>query len=220
MIKVLIVDDHKILRDGIVAIFDALKDIKIIGQCEDGSEVLGFLKDKQADVILMDIMMPKINGFEATKLVKEKYPDIKILALTMHNDYNYIHEMLEAGASGFILKNTSSDEMHKAISTVYDNKSYFSAEVTDIVMQSHVKPSKKNSSPDSRELKQIKESLTEREMDVLRLIAEEFTNKEIGDKLNISRRTVDTHRRNLIRKIGAKNSIGLIRYAYSVGLIE
>lgn len=220
MIKVLIVDDHKILRDGIVAIFDAFKDIKIIGQCEDGSEVLGFLKDKQADVILMDIMMPKINGFEATKLVKEKYPDIKILALTMHNDYNYIHEMLEAGANGFILKNTSSEEMHKAITAVFDNKSFFSAEVTDIVMQSHVKPTMKHSTPDSRELKQIKESLTEREMDVLKLIAEEYTNKEIGDELNISRRTVDTHRRNLIRKIGAKNSIGLIRYAYSVGLID
>ena len=218
MINILIVDDHKILRDGIKAIFKDSKDIKIVGECEDGSEVSIFLQKNKIDVILMDIMMPTLNGIETTKIIKEHYPEIKILALSMHNDYNYIQEMLEVGASGYILKNTSGDEMLKAIQRIYDGKTFFTQEVTDIVMDSYLHGSANKTEKNLN--MGILEELTEREIDVLKLIAEEYTNKEIGDKLFISRRTVDTHRRNLIRKIGAKNSIGLIRFAYNHGLID
>lgn len=218
MIKILIVDDHKILRDGIKSIFSKSKEIKIIGECGDGSEVSEFLKDHNIDVILMDITMPKLNGIETTKIIKEQYPDIKILALSMHNDYHYIQKMLEVGANGYILKNTSGEEMTRAIKQVYEYKTFFTQEVTDIVMSSYLndQTSKTKTAKNSDLLKK----LTERELDVLRLIADEFTNSEIGEKLYISRRTVDTHRRNLLHKIGAKNSIGLIRFAYNNGIIE
>ncbi|MDA3911074.1 MAG: response regulator transcription factor [Bacteroidales bacterium] len=217
MISVLIVDDHKILRDGISAIFKTDSDIEIVGECEDGSEVLGFLKSNKVDVILMDIMMPKMNGIDCTKLVKSEYPKIKILAMTMHNESSYIHAMLEVGANGYILKNTSGDEMHKAILRVFEGKPYFASEVTDVIMNSYLQPTK---SKENKNKITMDVDLTKRELDILKLITEEYTNKEIGEQLNISSRTVDTHRRNLLRKIGAKNSIGLIRFAYNSGLID
>jgi DNA-binding NarL/FixJ family response regulator len=217
MISVLIVDDHKILRDGISAIFDKDSKIKIAGECNDGTEVLDFLKKNKVDVILMDIMMPKMNGIDCTKLVKSEYPEIKVLAMTMHNESSYIQAMLEVGANGYILKNTSGEEMHKAILMLNEGKSYFTNEVTDVVMNSYLHP-ETNKAKNNKIALDI--DLTKREVDILKLITEEYTNKEIGEQLNISSRTVDTHRRNLLRKIGAKNSIGLIRYAYNSGLIE
>lgn len=217
MIKVLLVDDHKILRDGIKALFKNSKEVKVIGECDDGSQVLGFVQNNDTDVILMDIMMSDINGIETTKLVKEAIPNMKILALSMHNDYSYIQQMLEAGAHGYILKNTSSEEMLTAIHRVYEGKNFFTQDVTDIVMNSYVGGSKQKSHEQDEELV---EALTTRELDVLRLIADEYTNNEIGEKLFISRRTVDTHRRNLLQKLGVKNSIGLIRFAYNNSLID
>jgi DNA-binding NarL/FixJ family response regulator len=220
MISVLIVDDHKILRDGISAIFQKSNDIKIVGECEDGDAVLDFLKTKHADVILMDIMMPNLNGIEATKLVKSEYPKIKIVTMSMHNDVSYIHAMIESGASGYILKNTSAEEMNKAIIQIYEGKTYFASEVTQSVMNSYVQTQNNEITQTKKTNYNIDINLTHREIDVLKLIAEENTNKEIGDKLNISNRTVDTHRRNLLRKTGAKNSIGLIRFAFNLGIIE
>jgi len=217
MISVLIVDDHKILRDGISAILQTNRDIKVSGECEDGNDVLNFLKSHKVDVILMDIMMPKMNGIDCTKIVKSKHPEIKILAISMHNESNYIQSMMEVGANGYILKNTSGEEMYKAIKTIHEGKSYFASEVTDSIMNSYLHPTKDNKKKNKLT---IDVDLTEREVDVLKLITEEYTNKEIGEQLNISNRTVDTHRRNLLRKIGAKNSIGLIRFAYNSGLID
>lgn len=217
MISVLIVDDHKILRDGIAAIFKKNSDIKIIGECKDGDEVLDFLKNHKVDVILMDIMMPKMNGIDCTKLVKSDFPEIKVLGMTMHNESSYIQAMMETGANGYILKNSSGEEMQKAIIKVHKGDPYFASEVTNVIMNSYLQPTR---SEKKRTNKLIDVNLTNREIDILKLITEELTNKEIGEQLNISSRTVDTHRRNLLRKIGAKNSIGLIRFAYNSGLIE
>lgn len=218
MIKVLIVDDHKIVRDGIKALLQNTKNIQWVGDCKDGSEVVGFLNKKTADVILMDIMMETINGIEASKIVIEKYPDIRILALSMNNEYDYIQEMLKVGAAGYILKNSSYEELITAIETVATGKPYFSPEVTDIVMNKYMHPGNKTKSTSKN--KTLVDQLTNRELEVLELIAQELTNNEIAEKLFISRRTVDTHRRNLLQKIGVKNSIGLIRFAYSNGLIS
>jgi DNA-binding NarL/FixJ family response regulator len=217
MIKVLIVDDHKILRDGIKALLKGNKEITVVGECEDGNQVLQFLNDTPTDVVLMDIMMENVNGIETTRLLKEYYPDVKVIAVSMHNDYSYIQRMLEAGANGYVLKNTSSNEMVTAIIRVFEGKTFFTQDVTDIVMKNHMTSDEdKRKMPDAELIK----SLTRREIDVLKLIADEYTNNEIAEKLFISRRTVDTHRRNLLQKIGAKNSIGLIRFAYSTGLID
>jgi DNA-binding NarL/FixJ family response regulator len=218
MIKVLIVDDHKIVRDGIKALLQNIKNIQWVGDCKDGSEVVGFLNKKIADVILMDIMMETINGIEASKIVLEKFPNIRILALSMNNEYDYIQEMLKVGAAGYILKNSSSEELITAIETVATGKPYFSPEVTDIVMNKYMNQGKKTKSTSKNQ--SLADQLTKRELEVLELIAQELTNIEISEKLFISRRTVDTHRRNLLQKIGVKNSIGLIRFAYSNGLIS
>lgn len=218
MIKVLLVDDHMIVRDGIAALLNDAKNIKLVGDCKDGSEVLGFLGDNPVDVILMDIMMDSINGIEASKMVLDKYPEIKILTLSMNNDYDYIQEMLKVGAAGYILKNTGGADLISAIETIASGKPYFSPEVTDIVMNNYMNPAdQKKSSNKSPEL--VKQ-LTKREIEILELIAQEFTNVEIAERLFISRRTVDTHRRNLLQKLAVKNSIGLIRFAYSNGLIK
>jgi len=219
MIKVLLVDDHKIVRDGIGALIKSNKDIRLIGECTDGSEVMGFLANEKVDVILLDIMMPNINGIEAGKMVMEKYPDMRILTLSMNNDFDYIQEMLKLGAAGYILKNTGGAELLKAIKTVAEGKPYFSHEVTDVVMNKHMH-NKESESKDKSKDPELVNQLTKREIEILKLIAQEMTNIEIGEKLFISRRTVDTHRRNLLQKLGAKNAIGLIRFAYSNGLIK
>jgi len=218
MIKVLLVDDHKIVRDGIAALLKNEKAIKLVGECTDGSEVSGFLANQKTDVILLDIMMPKLNGIETGKLVMERYPDMRILTLSMNNDFDYIQEMLELGAAGYILKNTGGEELLKAIKTVAAGKPYFSPEVTDIVMNRHM--NKQETKKTTGKNSELLEQLTNREIEVLKLIAQEMTNVEIAEQLFISRRTVDTHRRNLLQKLGSKNSIGLIRFAYSNGLIN
>jgi DNA-binding NarL/FixJ family response regulator len=215
MIQVLIVDDHQILRDGIKALLHKAKTIKVIGEINDGSKVLDFISTNKPDVILMDILMKEVDGIQATQLIKSKYPEIKILALSMNNQYSYIESMLKAGASGYILKNTGGDELVHAITMVFEGKTYFSEEVTGIVMKSYLEPE-----PIKKSDKDLLNQLTKREIEILKLIAQEFTNQEIADKLFISKRTVDTHRRNLLQKIEVKNSIGLIRFAYNNGLIE
>lgn len=222
MIKVLLVDDHKIVRDGISALLKEEKKFKLVGECTDGSEVMGFLAttNDAVDVILMDIMMPNTNGLDTSKLVLEKYPEMRILALSMNKDFEYIQEMLKIGAAGYILKNTGGPELISAISTVAEGKPYFSPEVTDVVMNKHMHTSEGGSPKRNGKNEALLNELTKREIEILKLIAQELTNVEIADKLYISRRTVDTHRRNLLQKLGAKNSIGLIRFAYSNGLIE
>ena len=177
--------------------------------------------NEAVDIILMDIRMRKMNGVETTKKVLEEFPQSRIIALTMFNEDKYIEEMLKAGAYGYILKESGKPEVINAIRTVEQNESYFSDEVTKTIMARY--------SPSVKQLKNKKdaqsytlpvEELTERERQVLLLIAEEYTNMEISEKLHISNRTVDTHRRNLLQKIGVKNTAGLVRYAIKSGLMD
>ena len=155
--------------------------------------------------------MPKLNGIKATKIILDKKPDIKIIALTMHDDTNYISEMVKAGAKGYLLKNTEFDELIFAIKKVYAGEMFFSMQVTSI-MTSSVTDKKEDSLIALNQL-------TKRERQILKLIAEEYTNKEIAEKLFLSSRTVDTHRRNLLIKVGAKNTAGLVKFALKYNLI-
>jgi len=216
MINLLLVDDHKIIRDGIKALLNDIEGIKIIGECNNGVEVLDSMSKKEVNVILMDVNMPKLNGIEATKTVIEKYPKTSILALTMHNEETYISKMLNAGASGYVLKNTNKEELINAINRVNDGENYFNTEVTDIMMSKFLKNPKIK-----RVLKSNVsiEDLTPREIEVLKLITEELTNSEAAERLEISPRTIDTHRRNLIQKLGVKNSVGLVKFALQNGLV-
>jgi DNA-binding NarL/FixJ family response regulator len=218
MKKVVLVDDHKIIRDGIKALLSGTKEIEIIGECEDGDEIISFLKGHPADVVLMDINMKRMNGIDATSELLASFPEVKVVALTMHNEEGYISKILKAGAVGYVLKNTGKNELITAIQTVCEGKSYFGSEVAEIMMSKYLKTNNKPKAQ-SGFLITIDE-LTKREIEILKLIAEELTTTEISEKLFISPRTVDTHRRNLLQKLGVKNTAGLVKFALQNALIE
>lgn len=219
MIRVLLVDDHKIVRQGLRAILDTDDNIKVVGECENGEAALEFLDSYPVHVALMDIMMPIMNGIETTKIAKQKHPDLKVMVLSMQADYFYIQKMLEAGASGYALKSAGAGEICESVKMVYDGNTFFTKDITKSVMSSMAgdapKIKKRKPAPSKDKL----HLLTSRETEILKLIAMEMTNKEIGNKLLISSGTVSTHRRNLLQKIGVKNSIGLVRFAYNCGII-
>jgi DNA-binding NarL/FixJ family response regulator len=213
MIKVLIADDHKVFRDGIISILEGEKDIEVVGEAGDGRAVMSLLEKVVPDVILMDISMGDAGGLAASQLIQKQFSNIKILALSMHQESIYIIKMLEAGAKGYLLKNAGGTEMIRAIRVVNEGNTYYSGEVSAAIIEHLTKGTRP---------KEKREGipLSKREIEVLQLIAEEFTNPEIAKKLFISIRTVDTHRRNLIEKLGVKNTAGLVKYAIRNGIID
>lgn len=213
MIKIIIADDHTIFREGIVSILEDESDIIVLAQAVNGLELLDQLEELSPDLILMDISMKELNGIEASIQIKEKYPTIKILILSMHNEIDYILKVIEVGVDGYILKESGSQELLQAIRSIVAGKSFQSQEISAIIVQ-HLQKKKE------QELKKAGIPLTRREKEVLQLIAEEYSNPEIAENLFISIRTVDTHRRNLIEKLGVKNTAGLVKYAIKSGLID
>jgi len=205
-LKILIADDHQIVRQGLMSILENEKNCLVIGEAEDGYEVLDFLSGNEADLVIMDINMPRMNGIECTIQISEKYTKTRVLALTMHSEELYLRKMLEAGAAGYVLKNADKDELLKAINTILQGNHYFSEEITLSVIHELTRP-------DQKSKKENIIQLTSREMEILELILAEHTNQEISNKLNISIRTVDAHRRNLIEKTGSRNTAGLVKYA-------
>ncbi len=213
MIKIIIADDHQMFIDGIKSLLKTNKNMSIVGEANNGVQLLEVLSKTPADIILMDVNMPEMDGIEATKQVCQKYPNTKVLMLTMFNTRDYIEKLLRAGAHGYILKNTGKEELHEAIETLIKGESYFSKEVTERIMEGLQKKKSTENNPMTVEL-------TEREKDVLKLIAQELTTQEIADKLYISFHTVETHRKNLISKLGVRNIAGLVKYAVMNGFVE
>lgn len=213
MIKIIIADDHQLFIDGIKSILKSIRNMEIIGEVNNGNLLLELLEQQQCDVILMDINMPEMNGIDATKLIKSKFPGIRILMLTMYSSRDYIEKLLRVGADGYILKNTGKEELQEAIETVYKGESFFSKEVTERIMEGLQK--KKTTEKNAYVVE-----LTEREIDVLKLIVQEFMTTEIAEKLFISTHTVETHRKNLISKLNVRNIAGLVKYAMQHGLVE
>lgn len=213
MIRILLADDHQMIREGIKALLRKNCEILICGEAETGQEALDLLADQPADLVLMDINMPEMNGIETTKAIQKAHPNTKVLALTMHEDDSHIISMLEAGASGYLLKTADLKTLEEAIEQVHAGETFFPPEVAQAVLQRHVK--QKQTSNNWGNL-----ALTKREKEVLQLIAGGLTNPEIAEKLFISKRTVDAHRRNLLEKLEAKNTAGLIMYAVKQGLVD
>ncbi len=212
-IDILLVDDHDIVRDGIRMLLEDEVGFGIAAEAENGKEALKACKEHDIDLIIMDISMPEMNGIEATEKIKESFPEIKILALTMMDEDQHIRQMIEAGASGYILKSSDKIELVDAITTILEGKHYFSSDATQSVMMDLVKGTaeKDNSDPGN---------ITDREKEVLELIVKQYTNQEIAEELYISTRTVDAHRRNLLQKTGAKNTAGLVTYAIKHDLVD
>lgn len=213
MIKLAIVDDHSIFVDGVQSILEDNNDIECLFTASSKSQLLQNLKSHTPDIILMDISLGQENGIEITNEISSLYPKLKFIALSMHHEENYIIKMLEAGASGYLLKDAGSNEMIKAIKTVAEGKTYYSDHVASVMLQ-FIKQDKKivRQSPEL--------VLSKRELEILKLVCMEKSNQEIADQLYISIRTVDTHKRNLIEKIDVKNTIGLVKYAIKYGLID
>ena len=212
-IRVLLADDHKIFRDGVRSILEKEKDIEVVGEAANGSEVFELIEHLEVDVLVLDIDIGKPNGIEITALISKSYPETKILILSMMGLHDFVIQALEKGAIGFLLKNTGKDEVLTAIRSVSKGDSYFSREVSAILIeQLHKPPSSRGKNTDI--------PISPREIEVLKLIAQEFSNSEIAEKLFISIRTVDTHRRNLLEKLGAKNTAGLVKFAIQKGLVD
>ena len=212
-INILLVDDHDIVRDGIRMLLEDEVGFGIEAEAENGEEALNACKEHDIDLIIMDISMPGMNGIEATEKIKESSPDIKVLALTMMDEDQHIRQMIEAGASGYILKSSDKIELVDAITTILEGKHYFSNDATQSVMMDLVKDTGEKESTDPG-------NITDREKEVLELIVQQHTNQEVADKLHISTRTVDAHRRNLLQKTGAKNTAGLVTYAIKHNLAD
>lgn len=200
--------------EGLKVLLEDEESISKVYGANSSDMAFELLEKYEIDVVLMDVNMPKVTGIEATELMKEKFPNIKVVALTMHDDISIITRMIKAGASGYLLKRTQMNEVLEAIKTVYHNKKYLSNNTQKIIMDNLM--SADDLLKDEKDEKPI---LSARELEVLKLIAQEFTNEEIGEKLFISERTVEAHRRNIFIKTKTKSIVGLMKYAIINGLI-
>jgi len=203
-INIIIVDDHEIFRNGLKMVINRLKFTKVAGEAANGLEFLDLIKKVKADIVLMDIEMPVMNGIDATKAALAEQPDLKIIALTMFNESDYIQSMMEAGVKGFLLKNIKKEMLAKAITTIYNGGNYYSEELFEFFTKQISKPHTSNDEA---------VDFTRREKEILQLMAEGLNNKEIADMLFISERTVVGHKTNMLSKTGCKSTLGLLTYA-------
>ena len=206
-INLIVADDHQLFRDGLTALLNKHDFLNVLTNVEDGLELINVLKDGMIpDIILLDLSMPNMNGFEVLKTLRKKYKDIKAIAISMHDDGNYIAKCAQNGAYGYLLKNTDEEEVLDAIKQVYNGHKYYNQELSKKMIDSMA------------EVKSIKK-LTKKESEILELLSKGLTTKEIASKLYISTRTVETHRSNMLKKLEVKNTVELINKASSLNLI-
>lgn len=208
--KLIIVDDHQIVLDGLMILLDKIADVQVLGGFTNPKDALSFLENNEVDVVLTDLSMPEMSGLDLTRKIKLSNKKVKVIALTMHNDVKTIKSMIQLGADGYILKNTDFEVLENAISTVLRGDQYFGTEILEAIV-SDFKP--------TVELDGKKVKLSRRELGILELIAQGFTTEAIADKLFISKHTVNSHRRNLNVKLGVSRPAELISKAKELGLI-
>lgn len=213
-IKLAIADDHKIFRNGLKATLEDCADFDLVLEASNGRQLLGMLVSVVPDVILMDIKMPEMDGIQTTAFVKQHYKNIKILALSMFNEDKYIVDMMKAGASGYLLKNAEPEEIIEAISTVYDKDYYFNEHLSVTL----IKQLAGNNVHGAAATSLI--DFNEREIEVLKLVCQEYSNQEIADKICLSVRTVEGYRARLFEKTRSKNLVGLVIFAVKTGIIS
>jgi DNA-binding NarL/FixJ family response regulator len=209
MPKVIICDDHAIVTDGLRSLIESESNWQVITSVSNGRELLVVLRLVRPDIILLDVDMPVLNGFETLKLLKEQYQDIKVIMITMHNEKALAKKFLALGAHGYLPKNADRESLFEALNKVYRGESSFDYEYEQKETQNVI------TQTESIHVSQ----LTDREIEILKMIASGYSNKEIASMLNISHRTVDTHRTNLMKKIEVSNVVGLVRYAFKNGLV-
>jgi len=215
-IKVVLIDDHSMVRNGIKASLEDYEDIVVVGEGKDGFEAIRCVRQYRPDVAIVDITMPQKNGIEAVKEIVSEFPDTKCLMLSMHDNQDYIMDSLEAGAMGYLLKDTDSDEFAQAIKVVASGKKYFSTDVSSIMADGYLQKLKAKPSPDRIK---TESQLSKREKEILTFIVNGLNSKDIADKLNLSVRTIEVHRFNMMKKLNVKNVIELVRIAMSNNLV-
>lgn len=212
-IKVLIADDHTILRQGIKALLDNQAGIEVIGEAKDGREALTLIERLLPDVILMDIAMPGLNGLEATRRIKKKFPGIKVLVLTMYTNEEYVFQILQAGANGYLVKETAFQDLISAIKAVHRDEAFMSPSISKKVINRYTQRVREANATTG-------DMLTTREREILQLIAEGSSSKKIAEALFISPKTVETHRTHIMDKLNIHNRTDLIKYAIRTGIVD
>jgi DNA-binding NarL/FixJ family response regulator len=211
-IRIIIADDHQLFREGLANLLADSVDIEILAQAENGNEAISKAKELEPDVVLMDIGMPVLDGVEATRKLFDELPSMKVIALSMHANKQYIKGMFEAGASGYLFKNCAYDELIKAIRTVYNGKKYLSDAITEIMIQDYLGK--------EEDLPQTDSELTERESEILKLIAEGVSVSDISDQLFVSIKTIGTHKQHILEKLNLKSTTDIVKYAIKKGIIS
>ncbi|MFN8357439.1 MAG: response regulator transcription factor [Spirosomataceae bacterium] len=209
-IRVAIADDHVLFRKGMTKILQQSDYLEIILEAGNGQELIELIKTNLPDVILMDLQMPILDGIKATEHVKQHYPHVKVVVLSMHDEDNFVTHLMELGANGYLLKDTDPDEVEKAIRMVFEEDYYYGEFLTKVM---HRRLLNRSTKREANKLTLTSVHLSEREIEILKLICEGFTNSEIAEKLFLSPRTVDGHRQRIMEKVGAKNTAGLVVYA-------
>jgi DNA-binding NarL/FixJ family response regulator len=212
-LRILLADDHETVREGLKAILNGQADMEVVGQAADGREAVTRAEELDPDVIIMDVSMPGANGLEATQAVKACCPRTRVITLTRHRDEGYVHELLRAGASGYVLKQSRADELLHAVRTVAGDRVYVDAAVAGQMVSGAARRSLRGSATTTTEL-------SVREEEVLRAVAWGYSNKEIGAKLNLSVKTVETHKANALQKLGLHNRVDVVRFALFKGWLQ
>ena len=210
-IKILLAEDHKIVRDGLRTLIDSEPGMEVVAEAEDGRSAVRLAEELSPDVIIMDIAMPDMNGIDATRLIIHENPRVRVIALSMYSDRRFVSGMLEAGASGYLLKDCAFEELVRAIRSVISNQTYLSPKIAGIVVSRYI-----GKTP--RTEPSVFTNLTQREREVLQVLAEGMTTKEIAYHLNVSVKTVETHRRNIMEKLNIHSISELVKYAIREGL--
>ena len=205
-LRIILAEDHETIRDGLKLLVNSRSDMEVVGEADNGRTALQLAEEFSPDVVVIDISMPELNGLQATKKLKDKSPQVKVLILTRHSEPGYLQELLQAGASGYVLKQSKSEELIRAILTVAAGQTYLDPAITEkVVTQLRESGQVTRKAPNA--------NLTAREADVLRLIALGYVNKEVAARLNLSIKTVEAHKSNAMNKMGMKSRVDIVRYA-------
>ncbi|MEI7896658.1 MAG: response regulator transcription factor [bacterium] len=215
-IRIFLVDDHQLVRDGIKALLISADDLSILGEASSGKECFEKIALEPPDILILDISLPDTNGIEITKRITAEYPDTRVLILSMYTNEDFIFNSVKAGARGYLPKNTSREELLSAIHAIYEGEEFFADSISRIMLKSYVrKANEDDMAPQKGPIQ-----LTTREIEILKLFAEGFINKEISDQLDISIRTVETHKNHIMKKLELKSTVELIKYAIRNKIVE
>jgi DNA-binding NarL/FixJ family response regulator len=213
-IRIVLADDHRIFRKGLKSLLSEKEGIDVVAEADDGDEALQMTSKYKPGIVIMDIAMPRMDGIEAARQIRERFPETEVIILSMHAKKAYIDQVLKVGAKGYVLKDSDEDSLIAAINTVHNGGYYLDSPIADQVLSDYFKGKTK------RALKEQSDPLSEREKEVLRLLAQGHSNQEVADILCISRKTVENHRANIVRKTGIQGQVGLTKYAARIGLID